>query len=446
MTIALHIKDHYRSAFAELETTVAGQEPAWLHEIRKEALARFEALGFPSHREEAWRFTNTAPLREKTFHLAEADGRDTLGPAVRPPVTGLDAYQIVFVNGHFTPELSILNGLPQGTRVESIAAVLRSDPGSLEPYLARQGSYEDFVFAALNTAFMRDGAFVRIPAGAVLEKPIHLLYYSTRLETPVVSHPRNVIVAGSGSRAVILESYAGPDNAVYFTNGVTEVSAGEESDIAHCKLQREGHEAFHVSFSRLDLSRSSRYAHHSITLGGGLVRNELNALMNGEGIHCTLNGLYLVDGKRHVDNHTLMVHAKPHCESHEVYKGILDEQGRAVFRGRILVAKDAQKTDSKQTNQALLLSGEAEITAMPQLEIYADDVKCTHGATTGKLDDEALFYLRARGINLEDARELLTYAFASGIVEQIPVEAVRAELDHVLHKRLSFSHSNEVSV
>ncbi|MFB3786425.1 MAG: Fe-S cluster assembly protein SufD [bacterium] len=446
MTIAVDIKDHYRSAFAELKKTVAGSEPAWLHEIRTEALARFEALGFPTTREEAWRFTNINPLREQAFHLAEANGQPVPEIPVHPPVTGLDAYQIVFVNGHFAPQLSTLDGLPPGTRVESIAAVLRSDPASLEPYLARQGSYEDFVFAALNTAFMRDGAFVLIPAGAVLDKPIHLLYYSARLEIPAASHPRNVIVAGSASRAVILESYAGPDGAAYFTNGVTEVAAGEGSAISHCQLQREGREAFHVSFSRLDLDRASRYAHHSITLGGGLVRNELNTWLNGEEIHCTLNGLYLVDGQRLVDNHTLLVHAKPRCESHEVYKGILDEQARAVFRGRILVAKDAQKTDSKQTNQALLLSNGAENTTMPQLEIYADDVKCTHGATTGKLDDEALFYLRARGINPEDARELLTYAFASEIVDQIPMDAVRGELDHVLHKRLSFSHTSEESL
>jgi len=446
MTIVMDIKEHYRSVFAELENSVAGREPAWLHGIRKEALARFEALGFPATRDETWRHTNMAPLRERTFQPAEAVEHTALDPGIRPPVTGLDAYQIVFVNGHFAPGLSALGDLPPGTRVESIAAVLRTDPASLEPYLARQGSYEDFVFAALNTAFMRDGAFVRIPAGVALEKPIHLLYYSIRLDTPVVSHPRNVIVAGSGSRAVILESYAGPDGTAYFTNGVTEVSAGEGSDIGHCKLQREGRDAFHVSFTRLDLDRDCRYGHHMAALGGGLVRNELNSWLNGEQIHCTMNGLSLVDGQRLVDNHTLMVHAKPNCESHEVYKSILDEHGRAVFRGRILVAKDAQKTDSKQTNQALLLSNEAENTAMPQLEIYADDVKCTHGATTGKLDDEALFYLRARGINPEDARELLTYAFASEIVDSIPLAAVREELDHVLHKRLSFSHTSEESV
>ena len=303
--------------------------------------------------------------------------------------------------------------------MESIAAVLRTDPASLEPYLARQGSYEDFVFAALNTAFMRDGAFVRIPAGVALEKPIHLLYYSTRLDTPVVSHPRNVIVAGSGSRAVILESYAGPDGTAYFTNGVTEVSAGEGSDIGHCKLQREGRDAFHVSFTRLDLDRDCRYGHHMAALGGGLVRNELNGWLNGEQIHCTMNGLSLVDGQRLVDNHTLMVHAKPNCESHEVYKSILDEHGRAVFAARFSWPRMPRRPIRNRPTRPCCCPTRRKTRPCRSWKSTpttsnARTARRPASWTTGPL------YLRARGINPEDARELLTYAFASEIVDSIP--------------------------
>jgi len=257
-----------------------------------------------------------------------------------------------------------------------------------------------------------------------------------RRGTATVSHPRNLILAGDDSQTMIVESYIGLNNALYFTNAVTEIVAGENAVVAHYKLQRESEEAFHISTVQASLNHSSNFSSHSIDLGGALVRNDVNAVLDGKGIECTLDGLYMVAGRQHVDNHTRIDHVKPHCSSRELYKGVLGGRSKGVFNGKIYVHKDAQKTDAKQTNKNLLLSEDAVINTKPQLEIYADDVKCTHGTTIGQLDQEAIFYLRSRGIDLEAARGLLTYAFASEMIGRIKVEPVRAQLEHLLLARL----------
>ncbi len=438
MVQAAEIMEQYAAAFDRFSKQRSGKEPDWMTQIRKDAFSYFQEIGFPHTRMEEWRHTPIAPWINREYSLRES-GDSTIQAADIQDYNSarLDAYRLVFINGWFDAALSDLKKIPEGVRIESIAAVLRSEPARLEPYLARKGSYENRPFAALNTAFMQDGVYLHIPNNTKLEKPVHLFYYSAPGSDYPVSYPRNVIVAGKSSQAIVIESYAGPAGGEYFINAATEVSVGANAIVEHCKIQRESERAFHVTFSQAHLDHDSRYTHHSIALGGSLVRNDLVSLLDGEGIYCTLNGLSMVDGERHVDNHTWIHHARPHCESHELYKNILDDRGTGVFNGRIFVAKDAQKTDAKQTNQSLLLSDEAEINSMPQLEIYADDVKCTHGSTTGHLEEEAIFYLQARGVDRQAARALLTYAFASEIVNQIGVEAIREEMDRFLHAKLS---------
>jgi Fe-S cluster assembly protein SufD len=336
------------------------------------------------------------------------------------------------VNGHYSVALSRLHDLPSGIRVSSIAALLEADPEALQQHLGTAIHFRQQGFTALNDAWFTDGAVIVVDANAVVSTPIHLLFFSTGAGA---SYPRTLVVAGANSQLSVVESFAGTDST-YVTNAITEVISGEGAHVDHYKVNRESLQAHHVSSTHLQLARASVFATHNISLGGQLTRNDINATLDGEGIECTVNGLYLADGDRLVDNHTAIDHAKPHCHSYEIYKGVLDGRSRGVFNGKIFVREDAQKTDAKQTNQVLLLSDDATINTKPQLEIFADDVKCTHGATVGQLSAEALFYLRARGIGLEDARSLLIHAFAESVVENIRIDAVRHALEQVLLARL----------
>ena len=406
--------------------------PSWLRELRESAAICFSQIGFPTRRDEEWRFTNVSPIVETPFTLADkAQSEMTRDGLTSYTYVGMSGTQLVFVNGHFASELSSAS-FPSGVVVSSLAAAMASEPQLIEANLGRSAEFTSQSFVALNTAALEDGAFVHIKRGAIVEEPIHLLFVSTPNGGPTVSHPRTLIIAEENSQATIVESYSGTVDQVYFTNAVTEVVAAENAVLDHYKVQRESRKAFHIATMQLSLARSANFSSHSIALGGLLVRNEANAYLGGEGIECTLNGVYVGNDHQVIDNHTAIDHAMPHCNSHEVYKGILDGHSRGVFNGKIFVRQDAQKTDAKQTNQTLLLSPTAQIDTKPQLEIFADDVKCTHGATIGQLSDDALFYLRARGIPQEQARALLTYAFASDIVSRIKIEAIRAQLDQVL--------------
>jgi Fe-S cluster assembly protein SufD len=435
-------KDIYIASFERAENDLAGKDPAWLRSIRHAAIACFADRGFPTTREEEWRFTNIAPIAKQPFQLATTATTDTSPDSFEALLFGKwECQELVIVNGRVSASLSSLCNLPKGVLVQGLGATLKQDPQRLEPYLARYASYKENSFVALNTAFMVDGAFVYIPDGVVVEKPIHLVYVSTANGEPIVSHPRSLIVAGMNSQARIIESYVGWDGHAYFTNAVTEVLAGENATIDHYKLQRESHQAFHVATVQVDQCRSSHFSTNSISLGGALVRNDINAVLGGEGGECTLNGLYVVTGHQHVDHHTLIDHAKPHCTSHELYKGVLDQHARGVFNGRIIVRPGAQKTDARQTNKNLLLSDEALVNTNPQLEIYADDVKCAHGATIGQLDADAVFYLRSRGIDREMARTLLTYAFVSEMTNQIKIDPIRTGLECTLFTSLPHGHA-----
>ena len=427
-------KETYLSQFARLEKRLTGDRQPWFHRTRKAAIAHFAELGFPTTRHEEWKFANVAPLTKIPFRPVEGSGLDGVTDEGLKRFTfgGLDCTQLVFVNGRFAEGLSTIRPQNNGMKVGSLAAALDSDRERVEPYLARHAGYKDQAFVALNTAFVEDGAFVYVPPGKIVEHPLHLLFVSTSPDGPTVSHPRNLIVVGDNSQITIVESYVGLDGSRYFTNAVTEIIAGQNAVIDHCKLVQESAEAFHIATLAVHQDRASNFTSHSISLGGAFVRNDVNARLDAEGVECTLNGLYVASGHQLMDNHTVIDHAKPHCNSHEVYKGVLDGKSKGVFNGKIIVRPDAQKTDAKQTNKNLLLSADAVIDTKPQLEIYADDVKCTHGATIGQLDNDAIFYLRSRGIGPEDARNMLTYAFANDILSRIKIDAVRTHLDAAL--------------
>ncbi len=429
-------RETYLSHFAQ---AFPADGPSWLHGIREAAIARFTDLGFPTTRQEEWRLTNVAPIASVLFKpavpvdlapsaIAELDGTS---------VGDWPCQRLVFVNGRYSARLSSGRPLPAGVTVGSLATALRDESAEVEPHLARYAGYADHAFRALNTAFIEDGAFVHVPGGQLLEAPIHLLFVSTASGEAAVSHPRNLIVIGAGSRATVVESYLGVGRDVYFTNAVTELVVGENAVIDHYKVQRESEAAFHVATLQVRQDRSSTVVSHSISLGGALVRNDLTVVLDAEGSECTLNGLYVATGRQHVDHHTTIDHAKPHCTSAELYKGILGGRAKGVFNGRIIVRPDAQKSDAKQTNKNLLLSDDAVIDTKPALEIFCNDVKCTHGATLGQLDRDTLFYLRSRGIADEAARRLLIQAFASDIIDRITLEPIRTTLGELTLGRLS---------
>ncbi|MCL4847326.1 MAG: Fe-S cluster assembly protein SufD [Acidobacteria bacterium] len=431
MTVA-EAQDLYVARFEELGRRRASAEPAWLQTIRKAAIQRFGELGFPTTRDEDWRFTSVAPIANTPFRAAGDVPVEVSKAMVAPfAVRRLSCTLLTFVNGRFSRELSSFRALPAGAQVGSLADFLELDPGIVDPYLTRCTRDGSHAFCALNTALVEDGAVIYLPANAVVSEPIHVLYVTSAPE-PLVTHPRTLVVAGDNSQATVIESYGGGAGEIYFTNAVTEFVVGEHARVEHYRVQRESLEAYHVSNTGIYLERDAVFAQQNIVFGGRLVRNDVGAVLDASGIECTLNGLYLGSGDRLIANHTAIDHAKPHCESHEIYKGMLDGSSRGVFNGKIFVRQDAQKTDAKQTNQVLLLSDDATINTKPQLEIFADDVKCTHGATVGQLDDEALFYLRARGIGRDEARAILVHAFASDIIDRVKVEPLRAALEDTL--------------
>jgi Fe-S cluster assembly protein SufD len=430
--------DNYISSFAKFEQSRASNEQAWLRELRRSSLDSFQRLGFPTTHDEEWRFTNVAPIARIPFKLVT----DTKAPSAAELSSfsfgSWSGIQLVFVNGIYSAKLSSGTGQPNGLFAGSLSEALEKHSDLLQAHLGRYAGSSEETFAALNTAFASDGAFIYLPKECVVEQPIHLLFLSCGENSESsVCHPRVLVVAEENSQVQILESYASAREGVCFTNAVTELVAAENAFIDHYKLQRESLATFHVSTVQVYLGRSANVSTQTISLGGSLVRNHVNAVLDGEGGEATLNGFYLVNGHQHVDNHTSIDHAKPHCNSHELYKGILDGKARGVFNGRIIVRPDAQKTDSKQTNKNLILSEEALVNTNPQLEIYADDVKCTHGATIGQLDADSIFYLRSRGIDHESARHLLTYAFAGDFIHRLKIEPLRVALETSLFARLA---------
>lgn len=409
------------------------QGASWLYNLRRSAIERFSELGLPTTRHEDWKYTNVQPIAAVDFNLVKANGFEIRTKDILS-LSFADGAQnrLVFIDGIYSGNHSATNNLPPGMRVQSLAEVLTQNDDLVAPWLARYAEFQDRSFVALNTAFMEDGAVVFVPAGCRLEEPIYLIFLSTGAAEPVVLHPRNLIVCGEGSEVRIVENYAGFGKGVYWVNPVTEIAGAAGSIIDHYRVQREGNSAFHVGTVSARLERASNLVSQQVTLGGALVRNDVHAILNGEGSACTLDGLYLSEGDQHIDNHTEIDHAQPRASSRELYKGILRGRARGVFNGKIVVRKAAQKTDARQSNKNLLLSKDAVVNSKPQLEIYADDVKCSHGSTIGQLDRDALFYLRARGIGEEDARSLLSYGFAAEILNRMRIASMRARLEGYL--------------
>jgi Fe-S cluster assembly protein SufD len=417
----------------ELAAALAAEQPAALRELRRRAGERFAALGFPTPRQEEWRFTNVAPVARTRFAPAPAAyDRERVAAAIAP-LRLAAAHELVFVDGRFAPELSSAPPATAGVVADGLAVLAARDRAALEAHLGRHASFVERPFAALSTALFVDGAAVLVARGARVEQPIHLLFHATGGGEPTAVFPRTLVVAGETAEVTVVETFHGPDGARYLVAPVTEIVAGESATVDHYKLQRDGDRAFHLGLLHVESGRAANVSTQTFSLGAEIARHDVEGSLVGEGSETTMNGLYLVRGRQLADFHMRIDHAAPHTTSHELFKGVLDERGRGVFNGRIHVHRRAQKTDAKQTSRNLLLSDEALVNANPQLEIFADDVRCTHGSTVGQLDELAVFYLRSRGIGLEAARSLLTYAFASDLVERVRVPAVHAQLqEHLL--------------
>ena len=420
----------YNVEFERLANQQTG--PVWLQSLRQQGFARFSETGFPTTHDEDWRFTNVAPISRTEFESA---------PRVHISAADLDAFrtsdfacQLTFVNGRFAPGLSRIPDLGK-VKIASLAQALASDPGSVQKHLGNYLNFRRDAFAALNTAFIQDGAYIHVPRGTVVEQPIYCLYVSVAAEKPFVEHPRNLIVVEENSQASIIEDYVSLENggsAESFSNTVTELVAGQNAVVSHYMVVRPAPEAYNISTLRIQQERASNVATHSVLLSGALVRNNVHPVLAGEGAECLINGLFMANGRQHMDNYMLVEHASPHCNSRQFYNGVLNGQAHGVFHGRIIVHKDAQKTDAKQTNRNLLLSDDAQIDTKPQLEIYADDVKCTHGATIGQVEENALFYLRSRGLDEASAKHLLLLAFANECLDRMSSNQVRSHLKHLV--------------
>jgi Fe-S cluster assembly protein SufD len=406
-----------------------------LSTARDEALARFTAKGFPTTRDEDWRFTPVAPIVATSFVDADPVQLDAALLSAHLFGDAVSA-EVVFVNGRFAPSLSRTVNLPEGLQVGSLAQLVATRPSVVEPWLTDGSRDQGSAFTTLNTAFMEDGPYIEFARDTVIERPVHVVFYSTGGAEPAVTYPRLLVVAGEHSEGSVIETYAGAEGQTYFTNTVSELFAGHRAILNHYRVQRESLSAYHVGTQVVRTGRETVCRSHNLVLGGAIARNDIAAILGGQGGDTTLNGLYLAGGTQLVDTHTTIDHALPHNGSHELYKGILGGKARGVFNGKIIVRQDAQKTDAKQTNKALLLSDGAQIDTKPQLEIFADDVKCTHGATVGQLDPEMLFYLQARGISLVDARALLILGFAGDIANRIKFAPLRDRLDEIVRERV----------
>lgn len=447
MSTAIQQLPDYLEAFLQLQKqSPVHRQESWLRGVREDAFTTFCQLGFPTVHDEDWRFTNVAPIAQSTFHLPEHECNEVTEDDVAAyRLEGLAA-QLVFVNGRYVPGLSRLPVGHKGLQVSSLAEAMLKEREKVEPHLARYADYSKEAFTALNTAFFEDGAFVFIPRGLALQEPIYVLYLNTGSGTPWMAHPRNLIVAGENSQATILEDYVSLGAGVSFSNVVTEVAAGEQAVLHHYRTERESTDVFHVSTLRIQQGRSATVNSHSVLAGGALVRNNIHPVLAGEGGNCLINCLFVSNGRQHLDNYMKVEHRSAHCASHQFYNGILDGESRGVFHGRILVCEGAQQTDSKQTNRNLLLSDTAQMDTKPQLEIFADDVKCTHSATIGQIDEGALFYLRSRGLDEASAKGLLLFAFASECLERMNPGLIRNYLAKIIMRAMPQAKQSEATL
>lgn len=431
--------DEYRRTFAAFAANGGGRGPEWLATLRRNGMDRFAAIGFPTTHDEEWRFTPVSSIARVPFTLAPQPTMELSAADVEPFRFGHDEWPtLVFVNGRYSARLSYRSVLPPGVQLRPLSEVLESEPTSLEGTLGHSGSLDGTSFTALNAAFLQDGAVLSVASGVELPSPMHFVFVATRDAQGVMVHPRNVVQVGDGARVNFIESYLSLDNeSSYLTNAVTEVRVGSGAWVEHVRVQRESEAASHIGWTEVHQARDSHYRSFTLALGGRLSRLNLHARSNASNTETLLYGLYLTRNEQLADTHTAIFHDHPNCRSWEVYKGILTDRSRAVFNGKVFVKPEAQKTDAKQTNRNLLLSEGAKVNTKPQLEIFADDVKCTHGATVGRLDETAHFYLQSRGIPRVAARKLLTYAFAAEVVNEVTVAPVREALGRLVWARLA---------
>jgi Fe-S cluster assembly protein SufD len=427
---------HFIDQFSRQRDSLPGQQWPWLRHLREEALAAFLAGGFPNQRQEEWKYTSVAAIAQSRFSLAPSLDAE-LEQRIASQLSTLalpGTRRLVFIDGRYAPACSDLGPLPAGVTITSLAACLEQPSVPLHAWLEPQAPYAS-AFAALNTACLADGAYIELAAGTVLAEPLHLLFIAASDER--VTHSRTLLRAAEGSRACLIEQHVALGARRYFSNVATDLLLGPGVQIEHHKLQNESVEAFHIAATRADLAADSHLLSTAFAFGSALARTDLNVELNGIGASCSLDGLYLADGHRHLDQHTRIDHRRPRGTSRELYKGVLAGAGRAVFNGKVIVQPAAQQSDAAQSNRNLLLSAQAEIDTKPQLEIWADDVKCSHGATVGQLDDEQIFYLRSRGIDEAAAQALLTYAFAAEMTARLGLAPLRSRLDALLRARLA---------
>jgi Fe-S cluster assembly protein SufD len=426
-------KDFYREQFAQLESGRAGARLPWLQRTRLAAFERFADLGFPTLRDEDWKYTSVASIDKRSFKLVPASLNGVGADQVA--ALALDGSRLlVFVNGRHAPALSRLGPVGGGVEIGSLAAAIVRHPERFEEMLTRDAEAPVNGFTALNAACWADGALVDLAAGCAVDEPIHLLFITT--DADLAAQPRNIVRVGAGSHAEVIEHYVGPNDAAYLTNAVTQIEAAAGATVTHTTLQQEGPRGSHIADIRAEQGQGSRFTSQSFALGGLLSRNGIVARLAAPGCEATLLGLYMAGGRQHMDHHTLIDHLQPNGTSREFYKGVLDGAARAVFNGRVIVHADAQKTDAQQSNRNLLLSDDAEVDTKPQLEIYADDVRCSHGATVGQLDAEQIYYLRSRGVGDASARALLTFAFAAELASRVGCAPLRSRLEQLLRGRL----------
>jgi len=426
----------YLEQFTEFQQVNLGQRLPWLRRLREDAFARFSETGFPTTHDEDWRFTNVTSIARTPFVLPQPSPTQISRADLQSWRIKEAEVELVFIDGRFAPEFSEFNSSHPSVFASGLAKMLVEQPEQIEAHLGRYLDIRRDPFCALNTAFTADGAYVRVGRGAVIDAPIHLLFISTSRYAVAMVHPRNLVVVEEQGQATVIEEYLSLGRGTMLCNSVTELIAGESTTVSHYMIEREHREAFNISTLRIQQNRNANVASHSLLLGGGLVRNNVHPVLAGEGGECLINGLFIGDGRQHLDNYMHVEHAGPHSSSRQFYNGILDGHAHGVFHGRIVVHKAAQKTDAKQTNRNLLLSDDAQIDTKPQLEIYADDVKCTHGATIGQIDADALFYLQSRGIDENPARKILLLAFAGECVERMRPGAARDHAERLVHAHL----------
>lgn len=405
-----------------------------ISEIRKDALEYFTTFGFPNKKMEDWRFTNIRPIITNDFDFNNEKPKKIVLKNFL--ISNLKANILVFINGEYSEENSKIISANKNLFIGNLKNAFKTEKDFVEKYFAKYANYKTDGFTALNTSFATDGAYIHIPANCEIKEPVMILNILDSVKSKVIGQPRNLIIAGKNSKAYIIEEYYSIGKNDSFSNVVTEIYMDENSNIQYYKIQNEELNSYHVGTTQVFQEKNSIFDSVTISWGGSVIRNNLNSYLNGENIECNFRGLYYITGKQHVDNHTLVDHATPNCNSNEFYKGIIDNEADGVFNGKIMVRKDAQKTNAYQMNKNILLSNDAVINSKPQLEIYADDVKCSHGATTGQIDKEQIFYLKARGIGEKEGRKLLLYAFANEIIEDIQIEELKLYLEEKLSKKL----------